>query len=178
MNNPHVQVTEKGISQSSKRALRNPWVLGWLALVLTVLGVNSFFIAAAVITSPGLVEEDYYEKGRDHEKNLLKRREAHQSLGWQYGLQFPEQININTDIPLSFNAVDEAGLPLRDAVVSISAYRPSDADADFGSTMKETVPGMYETRMQFSLKGIWDLIIKVQQAEQTLELRRRISVQG
>lgn len=172
------QVTEKTFSQSSKRAMRNPWVLGWMALVLVVLGVNTLFITTAVITSPGLVDKDYYEKGRYHEENLLKKREARNALGWQYNLQVAEKIPMNAGSPVRFSAVDRTGLPLRDAVIVVTAYRPSDASADFSATMVESMPGMYEANMQFPLKGIWDLILKVQSAEDELEVRHRISVQG
>lgn len=172
------QVTEKTFSQSSKRAMRNPWVLGWMTLVLVVLGVNTLFITTAVMTSPGLVDKDYYEKGRDQEENLLKKRAARSALGWQYSFQVPEQISLHGDSVVRFSVVDRAGLPLKDAAITVTAYRPSDAGADFSASMQENIAGMYEARMQFPLKGIWDLILKVKYAEDELEVRRRISVHG
>ena len=57
-------MSNKKISQDNPNAWRNPWVLGWLALVAVVLVVNAVMITIAFVTNPGLVTEDYYEKGQ------------------------------------------------------------------------------------------------------------------
>ena len=91
MNNT-AHLGQNKISQSSKKAFRNPWVLGWIALVVTVVTVNTFMISMAVVTNPGLVEENYYERGQDHEQNFLTKKMAIQSLGWETKLDLPETI--------------------------------------------------------------------------------------
>ena len=48
-------------SQSSTEGKRNPWVIGWFGLVAVFLSVNAVFVVLAVVSSPGLVVEDYYE---------------------------------------------------------------------------------------------------------------------
>lgn len=170
---------EKRITQSSKKALRNPWVLGWLGLLSLVLVVNMGMITTAFMTNPGLVDKDYYEKGRDHEENFLKKRMARNALGWSFRLDIPEQLTIGKTEKIRFNVVDKYGVPLRDISVNLHAYRPSDASADFFMQMKEFAPGQYQADAKFVLKGVWELHVKVTQADESYELiTQRISVQS
>jgi len=163
------------ISQNSKQAMRNPWVLGWLGLLITVVRVNIAFIVTAFKTNPGLVEEGYYAKGRDVEKNFQKRLQARNRLGWDIRLQNPETVIAGREASYSVNITDKVGMPLRDATVTLQAYRPSDASADVRLTMEPVASGVYQTRLNLPLKGIWDLKVVVQQGEDKLETARRIS---
>ncbi|MCW8847766.1 MAG: FixH family protein, partial [Sedimenticola sp.] len=52
---------------------RNPWVLGWVGLVVVFLLANFVMIYLAITKNPGLVVDNYYERGQDYEKNMLKR---------------------------------------------------------------------------------------------------------
>lgn len=166
----------KRISQDNPNAWRNPWVLGWIALVVVVLAVNIGMISLAFITSPGLVTEDYYEKGIDHEKNFNKRMAARSALGWSYRTEFPTSPIMNTEQLYRFSIVDKVGRPLSDARVNISVYRPSDADADFNVSMLEVAPGIYQAKVNYPLKGIWELTVQIQRGEDQYDLNRRTSV--
>jgi len=165
------------ISQNSKNALRNPWVLGWLGLLTTVLVVNIGFIVTAFKTSPGLVEEDYYEQGRDVEKNFHKKKEARTRLGWDIQLQTPSEIWVDESYNYSVNIVDKVGLPVQDVTVKMQAYRPSDANEDIHIEMKPVAgaPGVFQARLALPLKGIWDLRVRVINGEDELDMSRRIS---
>ena len=63
------------------------------------------------------------------------------------------------------NVVDKAGLPLTAAKVELSAYRPSDASADFKSTLTEVDAGIYEGYVTFPLKGIWEINVDIIRAD-------------
>lgn len=166
------------ISQDNKSAMRNPWVLGWLGLIITVVAINVAFIVTAFKTAPGLVEEDYYEQGRDHEKNFQKKIEARNRLGWDIRLQTPETIILGKPVDYTVNVVDSAGVPVRDAKVTLHAYRPSDASADMQGPMEIITAGVYQARFALPLKGIWDLKAKISRNEDELELEQRITVQA
>ena len=163
------------ISQDSKQALRNPWVLGWLGLLIFVVLVNVVFIVTAFKTTPGLVDKDYYEKGRDVERNFLKKQQAKSRLGWEISLNLPESIVAAEQTTFSINAVDASGMPLRNASVTLQAYRPSDASADFNTEMDKVAEGVFQTRFSLPLKGIWDIKVVVKQGEEELEFSRRIN---
>jgi len=172
------QIADKTISQSNRRALRNPWVLGWLAMVLIVLGMNAAMVVLAVVTNPGLVVDDYYERGRDFERNILSRHSARSALGWQMNLDVPERIALQQPGTFRIVVADAVSRPLTGARVQLFAYRPSDAKADFAVALPEQGIGRYQTEVEFPLKGIWDLIVHVEHADQTFDLPRRISVKA
>jgi nitrogen fixation protein FixH len=166
----------KKYSQSNSEGKRNPWVLGWFGIVAVFLGVNAIFIVLAITSSPGLVIEDYYEQGRQYEKNAIKRLVAHNKLQWESKMEVPDTITLNKAGTYRFSAVDSRGLPVKDADVQVVAYRPSDANADFTTTLQPIAPGLYQASLSFPLPGIWDLNIKVQRGEDRLEMVQRLSV--
>lgn len=166
-----------GISQDSKQGLRNPWVLGWVGFVAVVLAVNIGLIMLSLSSNPGLVDKDYYDHGRDFERNVLKQIAARESLGWEARLETPDRIIIAQPATLRFIVVDGRGLPLSDADVTITAYRPADAAADFLVAMRHVSSGRYQADINFPLKGTWDLIVKVKRGADGYDLTRRISVQ-
>ncbi len=163
-------MNSKVISQSNKQALRNPWVLGWIALVTVVLLVNAGMITMALLTNSGLVEEDYYEKGRDHERNFLKKQAARHALGWNFKLDVPEDLILGQAHTLRFNVVDRLGLAVDGLDIEVLAYRPSDADADFRLEMQAFAPGQYQASAVFPLKGVWELKLKASQADERYDL--------
>lgn len=166
----------KRISQDNPNAWRNPWVLGWIALVVIVLAVNIGMISLAFITNPGLVTEDYYEKGIDYEENFNKRTAARNALGWSYRTEFPTSPVMNTEELYRFSIVDKAGRPLSDARVNISLYRPSDVAADFNVAMLEVAPGVYQAKLSYPLKGLWELTVQIERGEDKYDFNRRSSV--
>ena len=169
-------MSNKNISQDNPYAWRNPWVIGWVSLVAIVLIVNITMITLAFVTSPGLVDKDYYEKGQDFEKNINRLSAERNALAWTYTTDFPANPVVNTPAHYSFNLVDKYGVALIDAKVILSAYRPSDANADFNAEMIETVSGRYEAYIAYPLKGIWEYTITIKSDEDTYSFTRRTSV--
>lgn len=156
--------------------MRNPWVLGWLGILATVITVNVIFIVTAFKTNPGLVDESYYEKGRYHDANYQKKMEARSRLGWNISLQTPDTINLGTPGNYSVNVVDRVGNPLKDATVTLQAYRPSDATQDLTTELGKVAEGVFQSKLALPLKGIWDINITVAQGEETLNISRRVTV--
>ena len=169
-------MNNKSISQDNPNAWRNPWVIGWISLVVVVLIVNITMISIAFVTSPGLVEEDYYEKGQDYEQNINKLKAERNALAWSYTTDFPVNPVINKTAHYSFNLIDKYGVAIMDADVSFSAYRPSDANADFKTNMIETVSGRYEANITYPLKGMWQYTISIKSKEDSFSFTRRTSV--
>lgn len=164
-------------SQSNPQGKYNPWVIGWFALVVVFLSVNVVFIVFANTSNPGLVVNNYYEQGRQYEKNAIKLLAAKNKLQWESKLDIPEQIIQDIPSTYRFSAVDARGLPLKEANVELSAYRPSNANADFHSSFESIAPGVYQTTLSFPLPGVWDLNISVQRGEDRIETVQRLSVQ-
>jgi nitrogen fixation protein FixH len=163
-------------SQSNPQAMRNPWVIGRLAIVAVFLSVNVMFFIVAWVSSPGLVVQDYYEQGRLYEKNALKLMAEQNRLNWETRLEIPQTIVQNNADVYRFSAVDSRGLPIKGAKVQLLAYRPSDAGADFVTPLEEIAPGLYQGDIGFPLQGVWDLQIKALHYEDTYQMSHRVSV--
>ena len=166
----------KFLSQDNKQAFRNPWVIGWISAILLVIAVNVVFIVTAAITNPGLVEADYYEKGRDHEKNFRSKQAMANELGWQMNLAPANQAIAGEPVTYTFNVVNNAGVPVAADRAVLNAYRPSDVEADFQLDMNRVAAGVYSVETVFPLKGIWDVTATLHQGDKSLDITRRISV--
>jgi nitrogen fixation protein FixH len=163
-------------SQSNREAMRNPWFLGWLVLLATFLSVNAVFVILAITSNPGLVVQDYYQQGRQYEQHVLERIAAEKNLRWTTRLEIPKTIVRDLEDVYRFSIEDVRGLPVNNALVKLVAYRPSDAEADFVTTLQESTPGLYEGDLRFSLPGVWDLKVEVQSDADQYEMSHRIFV--
>ncbi len=163
------------ISQRNNEALKNPWVLGLLAFLVTFLTANGIFIYMAFKHPPSLVVEDFYERGERYEETQ-KRIEAEKDLGWAGTFLLPAKARVNQaqNYELLLHDKDAAALQL-DSVI-IYAYRPSDAKADFFVEMNKSSPGLYRAELSFSLPGTWDLIAEAKQGETEFLVMKRISI--
>ena len=171
-----IAMNKNAISQDNPRALKNPWVLGWIALVVIVLAVNIGFITLAFITNPGLVDKNYYENAQDFEENLVKYRTAQNALGWSYQADFPQNPVISKNEMYRLNVVDKVGAPLTAASITVNAYRPSDASADFTASLSEVDAGIYEGYINFPLKGIWEITVHINHENDSYSFKRRASI--
>lgn len=169
--NPARPAPERGRA----RAWSNPWVLGWIGLVVTVLIANAIMIVLAVTTSPGLVVEDYYERGRNHAE-ALARHASEAELGWRIELIAPERVALGLPSQWQVLATDGQGLPLRAAEVQVHAYRPADARRDFSVQALEVEAGRYRAELHFGLRGVWDLVVEVRREGHPYRLARRVTV--
>ena len=155
-------------------AWKSPWVIGWVASIFVVLGVNLFMVYMAVETNPGLVVEDYYERGQDYEKTLFSKRAK--DPGWHMTVNLPATVTADSVIPVHFSVLDKAGVPMEPDSVTFYAYRPSDAARDFSVPMEKEAKGLYSAKAQFNLKGAWDILASVKSGEDEYHVGRRIDV--
>lgn len=163
-------------SQSNNQALRNPWFMAILGLVAVFFLVNIIFVTFAITSNPGLVADDYYEQGREYEKNVITRLNARDKLNWQTKFEMPEKIIVNNPGMYRFSAVDSRGVYIMDADVKFILYRPSDSRADFTQPVDQIAPGLYQSRLTLSLPGIWDLTVKVSHDDDVYHHTHRINV--
>jgi nitrogen fixation protein FixH len=155
-------------------AWKSPWVIAWVGLVVAVLGVNLTMVYLAIATNPGLVVEDYYDRGQHYEKNILSKQAS--DPGWQMYADVPQEIKAAETTTIRFFVTDQAGQPVRVEGVDFFAYRPSDAERDFSLPMAEEGEGRYKVELVFPLVGIWDSLFAVRHGEDEFTLGRRISV--
>jgi nitrogen fixation protein FixH len=162
------------VDARANSAWRSPWVIGWLALVGVVLAVNATMILLAFLTNPGLVIDDYYERGRDVERTIATR--LAEAPGWTMSLDTPSDVSEDRATKVRFFVVDQVGQPVRPDKVTYYAYRPSDRSADFSLPMVEEAPGRYVAEVNFPLPGLWDTLVAAETAGQEVAFDQRIGV--
>jgi nitrogen fixation protein FixH len=143
---------------------KNPFIILWLAILVTVLAVNFFMVSMAIVTNPGLVNSNPYKHGVNYDK-IIEARKAQALLGWQLSVTWPE-VKEGQKATLTLKAMDKAGMPLVANHVEMYLYRPSDIKEDFVSRFKPTAEaGVYTADMTLSKRGRWDWIAEVQVGE-------------
>jgi nitrogen fixation protein FixH len=157
-----------------KSAWRSPWIIGWVAMVVIFFTMNMIMIYLAKTNNPGLVVEDFYDRGQDYEQNMLKRQAR--NPGWQMVVEFPKKIEPNTPFTCHYRVTDKEGVPIDPDGVIFYAYRPSDAKQDFQLPMKRIETGIYEVEVNFVLKGVWDTLVSARQGEDEYNTPQRVSV--
>lgn len=155
-------------------AWRSPWVIAWVALILVFLGANIIMIVLAVKTNPGLVVDDYYERGQHYERTLLSKMSR--DPGWLMRVDIPDDMVAGQIRSVRFFVVDRAGAPVEVEDVTFYAYRPSDSGYDFRQLMERDAAGRYRADVRFPLIGVWDVLVSVKQGGDEFNTGRRVSV--
>ncbi|WP_130538333.1 FixH family protein [Thiomicrorhabdus indica] len=155
---------------------KNPFVIAWVTILTIVLAVNFFMVSMAIVTNPGLVIEDFYEKGKNMDKILAERKRM-ETLGWQ----------LNVDLPLMsegkpqkvvVSVLDKDGNAMDVETAVLYYYRPSDRDLDGELPLQPAgEKGVYTADFTLTPKGKWDLIMEVTQGENRYSIGRSIMVQ-
>jgi nitrogen fixation protein FixH len=171
---PRIESDDAPSRPARRWTWKNPWVIGWIAGVVVVLGVNITMVTLAIATNPGLIRDDYYERGRDVERTIQTR--LAEGPQWTIQIDTPADIRAEAEARVRFAAVDRVGQPVEPDAVTYFAYRPSDAGRDFSLPMAAVGPGLYEAAVSFPLGGIWDTVVAVRQGEDEHIFAERISV--
>ncbi len=140
-------------------ALRSPWIRAWLGLLVVFVIANGVMLYLA-FDRPGLVVDDYYERGQDYEQNMLKKKARHP--GWKLKILPPRRIVVNQPAPFAFTVKDQEGQPVEVGEVMFRAYRPADAKADFELPMVADGQGRWKADVTFPLLGAWDVLVTVE----------------
>lgn len=157
------------ISQKSKQGLRNPWLIGMLALIVLVLGVNTTFVWYATHNRSTLVDRDYDTGNRKSGAGLIAELQDRKALAWQTTIKQPKLIVVRTPTRFDVGVVDREGLPVS-GVVEVAAYRAADDSKDFVTPFREVAPGNYQGAISFPLKGHWELRIRVKRGDEVYEV--------
>lgn len=153
---------------------RSPWVLFWIGLLVVFVAVNLVMISLSRSVNPGLVVDDYYERGQDYEKNMLKR--LSREHGWSTKIKVPKGLEPEKGSTFSISISDKDGKPVSPDGVMFYAYRPSDAKQDFSLPMQAVTPGAYSAEVSFPIKGAWDLLFSVKSGEDEFNFPRRVMI--
>ena len=140
---------------------KSPLLLVWLFMVITAMAGTIYMVIQANSGFPGLVVDDFYERGQDYEENIHKKFENNEK--WTTEFQTVE-IYQNKPTIIAFSVSDSIGEPAKAEKVTLFAYRPSNSKKDFNVPMAlsddKVINGIvaYQAEVTFNTKGKWELI--------------------
>ncbi|GKT13040.1 MAG: hypothetical protein ISEC1_P2035 [Thiomicrorhabdus sp.] len=157
-------------------AWKNPFVIAWFVILLVVVTVNAFMVSMAIVTNPGLVIEDFYEKGKNMSASLAEQRRM-EEMGWVFQVDMPILKEGKTDI-VTLKVLDKEGQVLQLDSAVLYYYRPSDKELDGEQVLSPTgSPGEFSSEFTLNTKGKWDLLLEVKQGDLVNKIGRSIMVQ-
>lgn len=124
-------------------------LIGFLLFFGVDIAVNTVFMVSAYRTFPGETSMTPYEDGVAF-NNALKQRREQEALGWRFTADGAATGR------LQVQAVDRAGVPLRDLHITGLLRRPATEEGSKVVTFNEASPGLY-TATAGGLSGAWDL---------------------
>ena len=153
--------TNSNSSPNSKKQswYKSPWLIGWLLLVAIVLAVNAYMITQSINDFPGLVVDDFYERGQNYEENIVSKLENNKKWKTQFKLT---DIHTNKPTTITFTISDQEGKIAKIEKMTLFVYRPSNAKQDFSVPMNSSDNNLsYQATVTFDSKGYWDLLASV-----------------
>jgi len=128
-----------------------------LLLLSATIGAITVFVA---LNDPGFgVEEDYYQKGLDHDAALEQAR-RNQELGWVLKLEAA----VVEGAPLSPGTLrlrDRDGAPIAGARVSLEAFPVARSAERIEAELAEAEAGVYRAELPLRRTGKWEFRFRV-----------------
>ncbi len=155
---------------------KNPFVISWFVILIVVVCVNFFMVSMAIVTNPGLVIDDFYEKGKNMDQTLAAQKRMDE-MGWQLQVGLPD-LKEGKSERITLMVLDKQGQALNVDTAILYYYRPSDRKLDGEQVLTSTgVIGEFEADFSLNTKGKWDLIMEVTQGDLVYNIGRSIMVQ-
>ncbi len=148
-----------------------PWAFGGFFLV--VLIANATMIYIGMTTWTGLVSKNYYEEGRNYNRNIAAA-EAQAALGWRLDIEARLVEGFEGELTVALR--DRAGTPITDATVTADFVRPTSEGNDFSIPLAALGDGTYRATFTLPLTGLWDIHIDVIRGADRFVQTRRVTL--
>lgn len=150
----------------------------WRPLVIiagltVVIIVNGFLFYFANHDFPGIVENDYYDKGVYYNEYLDRLKEQ-KARGWQLNLGWVAEPVTGKPATLRCVVKDKSGQPIRGAIVNVKLMRPGEPAADQRLVLQEVGPGDYQGTVTLPRPGNWDLLLKMHKGKDQHEKQAEV----
>ncbi len=156
-------------------AWKNPFIIGWVGILILVVTVNFFMVGMAIVTSPGLVMENFYEKGKNL-GTVIARRNRMEKIGWQMDLVMPTLIS-GQNKTLQLNVMDKEGVAFDVDSAVLYFFRPSNKKYDGKVEFKNyNKVGQYRSSINLPLKGYYQIVVEIKKGEDMMQLGKKIMV--
>lgn len=143
---------------------KSPLLLGWLFLVLAAMAGTIYMVIQANSGFPGLVVDDFYERGQDYEENIHKKFANNEK--WTTTFQVKE-VYLHKPTVILIAITENTGAAAKPESVTLFAYRPANSQKDFSVPMELSADKqlngnmVYQATLTFDAKGKWDLLASI-----------------
>jgi len=137
-----------------------------ISLIIMSITVTTVFVG--INNFSGVVVDDPYKAGLLWDKTRNKKA----MLGWNVEIK-NDVFNVGKN-KVMFSLFDSNGLPLNDAMVSLTISRPATYRYDRDYNSIKIKDNIYIANIDLPLYGLWDLIIKVTRNEHNINFKKRI----
>jgi len=156
-------------------AWKNPFVVAWFVILTIVLAVNFFMVSMAIVTNPGLVVDDFYEKGKNMDAILAERKRMEQ-MGWQLKIDLPV-LSEGKKQTVTLKVLDKDDQAFAVDTAVLYYYRPSSRTLDGEQPLTATgATGEYQAEFGLDVKGKWDIVMEVTKGDLRYNVGRSIMV--
>ena len=148
-------------------------------IVFVLLGTNVCIVGATVYLANSdrsfAVVPDYYQKALAWNQTLAQQQ-RNAALGWSATVSVGAESTLGRTV--SVRLLDRAGMPVERANVELIAFHDARAADQYGATLSEAAPGVYETAMPIERAGSWEFRIRVQHGTDvfTAEAQREVGL--
>jgi nitrogen fixation protein FixH len=108
----------------------------------------------------------------------MQQLAARNALAWRTDVVLPEPMVVGMPGLVRLIVQDKSDAAVAHGKVTVTAYRPSDASADFTVQLDEGSAGEYAGSIRFPLKGNWELTFRIERGDDVFDVTRKIQVAG
>lgn len=134
-----------------------PWL--FVLFFLVIAAVDATFVTIAIRTQTGLVTENAFEKGLGYNKTLDEAA-AQEKMALAQKALFEDGV-------LSWRLSTKEGHAIDTATVVAKMFRTVRDGSDFTIMLENKGNGLYESRPQFPLPGLWTARLEAQWQERS-----------
>lgn len=127
-------------------------------------------------TFPGVVAHDYKEK-YDQFNSYIAQLKEQGERGWRLTGGWQDKPHVGQETLFQTTLVDKAGQPVTQGKATMQLLRPSNQKLDKVVTLLETAPGQYSNKISLPEPGVWQIVITIQQDNNTHEVKGKTWVQ-
>jgi nitrogen fixation protein FixH len=139
-----------------------------LAAFAIILGANGTMIWLAVTSSPGLVTDKAFERGKFYNRELAAAAAA-DALGWTTALDWREG-------RAELRVTNRTGAPVEGLAARLTVLRPVEKVAPIELTLRESAPGTYDAALTLPRAGQWELQLVASRGAEMIAATKRIVV--
>ncbi len=159
------------MSEDNKKAGFIPYI--FIIFFAVVFAINGFYIYISQKTWRGVATQDSYHKGLKYNETL-EYVKSQKELGWNFKIKFLNRTNNLAEVTVCL--LDKNKNHIKNAKLVAKLKRPTQEGYDFTQNFIAQ-NNCYYAKINFPLKGLWDVEIQGLKGDDVAQVVKRYVVQ-